>query len=138
MRYFTQKLDLVSNILSMAVALMHKMRKSKTSNPHTGLYNPAILEVIHLWPPQSEKFWPPLLSHLQPSSHGLCCTTMNVHNWIQTNRKMLFPNIPHKLQQWNQYTYLYTAFFFTKAHIVYISKYKFHKYNKTDRKANIR
>ena len=33
---------------------------------------------------------------------------MNVHNWIQKvslTQKIIFSNIPHKLQQWDQFTY---------------------------------
>ena len=47
---------------------------------------------------------------------SFCCTTMDVQNWIQKDsllptlspspfRKMMFRNIPHKLQQWDKYTY---------------------------------
>ena len=45
--------------------------------------------------------------------------------------KWIFWNIPHTLQQRYQYTYT-KFFFFTKERNVY----KFHKCNKTDRKAN--
>ena len=71
-----------------------------------------------------------LFSHVQPSDFGrpsLCCTIMNAHNWIQKDsltQKMIFHNIPHKLQQWDQYIYTYIAFSFAKAHNVY----KFYKF----------
>ena len=54
---------------------------------------------------------------------------MNVHNWIQKDsltQKMIFRNIPHKLQQWDQYTYIFS--------LLKRKVYKFQKYNKEKQK----
>ena len=106
------------------------MRKSKSSNPYTGFDNLSI-SIIFLFIYDLRK----VKTFDRPSPHiynhpilvcpSFCCTTMNVHNWIQKDP-------PPEKQSFDISMYLYIAFFFAKAHNVY----KFYKNNKTDRKAN--
>ena len=109
--YFTWKLGLASNILSMVVALIHTMRKSKTSNPYTSLYNPSIYGsfIYDLRKVKNfDRSFSNIYNHPILACPFLCCTTVNVYNWIQKDsfvQKMMLRNIPHKLQEWDQYTY---------------------------------
>ena len=59
------------------IALIHTMRKSKTSNPYTGFYNPSIYDLHKV--KTFHRPFPHIYSHPILVSPALSYTTMNVH-----------------------------------------------------------